>query len=178
MTYLRELEDNEDLLPLGTPGQYFGGLGWTVRFLGAPAGHEQITRAALGPGSSVTFSVSGKPVTVRLSPGDVAEIIRGNTDTDIKYFRRGAIIPGVVSTFRPADQRQHALRATYGQSQAAALKDIINELQTQHRLIVAERLPRRRLYRIGHATHLVQDSFSPAHTLRRGPSSCIAYIRN
>ncbi len=178
MAYLRRLEDAS--LTQFSPGSaLLGDLGWKVQTPLSPPAHEEITRRALGPSNTVTFTVAGRSFTWTLNSAEAAAIIRGNTDIDIKYLRAGQ--PGIfaVTSFLPSEQRHHALRATAGQSTSDALRDIVRDLREQHAAILSETNSRRRFYRIGGALHLVQDSFSPAHTERLpGSRWCINYIRN
>jgi hypothetical protein len=177
MGYTRELSDGTQLDFIRGNAQ-LGGLGWTVKYLGAPEGHERITRNAIGRVLTISFTVGGSPRSRVLTPAEVVEILRGNTDTDLLYFRRGQYARGAAVTFLPSDQKHHALRGTYFQPQPSAFADIVRELRAQHAGILVEPNRTRQLYKIGHATHLIQDSFSPAHTQRVSPTWCVRYIRN
>lgn len=55
----------------GAAGNGLGGLGWTVRFVGAPPGHETITTSAIGAASRVDFRVAGVPRAATLSRADI-----------------------------------------------------------------------------------------------------------
>lgn len=156
------------------------GLGWTGRkcctrlgpCLGS-AGHEVITRAALGSGT-IPFTVGTRHLTLTLSPAEQNLIVEANVDVDF-----GSSCQALTQSFAPAEQRKHALRATHGQTTADALRDILTEFFSQHRGILRERVPAERLRRIGRLLHLLQDSFSPAHTDRDpGTAWCVRYVRN
>lgn len=165
---------------MSSPG---GGLGWSCEFrvrgqLLGNAGHEVITRAAIGSGT-IAFTVGGVPASHTLSSTDIADIILGNRSVDLGTHDADDSGAGVTAVFNPSEQRRHALRATYFQSQTAARADIVSEFARAHGAILGERDPRRAMRRLGVALHLVQDSFSPAH-IERNPSRgwCVNYIRN
>jgi hypothetical protein len=71
-----------------------------------------------------------------------------------------------IHAFSPSAQRSHALRRTPSTSQAAALSEIRRHLATLY--LLALRAPNRAtaLGWIGEAVHLIQDSYSGAHTER------------
>lgn len=182
----------------GSP--YLGNFGWDTQFLpfALREGHEAITRDAIPSDRTIRFTVGGAPRSRTLSVDDIRMIIRGNQDTDIQYLRRARslAIPAIISpairpvvianvmryaiaSFSPDEQKHHALRRTYGQSQAEARRDVVSDLLSQHAGILAETDWNKRLYRMGKVIHLIQDSFSPAHTVRRSEAGwCIDYIRN
>jgi hypothetical protein len=87
------------------------------------------------------------------------------------------LVGHVVHSAREAEQKLHSLRRNPGQDWRVALREIVAELDGQYRGIVAERDAGRRLWRIGTALHLVQDSYCPAHT-QRSREGCITYVRN
>lgn len=160
-----------------------GNYGWSceLRVLGralGSAGHEIITRDAIGTGV-IPFAVSGRAMSVSLTPTDIADIVLGNRSVDLGMNDADDSGRGVVTAFNPSEQKRHALRSTLTQPQPAARADIIAEFGRAHGAIIGERDPRRRMRRIGVVTHLIQDSFSPAH-MDRDPSRswCIRYIRN
>jgi len=151
--------------------QDLGGYGWSVL---EPEGHEVITLKAIGPARQIDFLVSGVPMKSTLSPAEVNTLVAGNRSVDLGWMGTGLLF-----SLNKDEQRRHALRREYGQALPAALRDIISSLSAQHRAVLAEPNPMERMRRIGMATHLVQDSFSPAHTERqRGSGWCISYIRN
>jgi hypothetical protein len=147
------------------------------RLIGS-AGHEVITRAAIG-GGTISFSVGGRPMSATLSATDIADIILGNRSVDLGAHDADDSGRGITTSFNPSEQRRHALRATLTQPQPAARADIVSEFGRAHGAIIGERDPRRRMRRIGVALHLIQDAFSPAH-VERDPSRgwCMRYIRN
>lgn len=87
------------------------------------------------------------------------------------------LVGHVAHSVREAEQKLHALRRNPGQDWRVALREIVAELQAQHRGILAEPNARARLRRVGAALHLIQDSYCPAHTERRA-GNCIGYVRN
>lgn len=174
MAYLNEPPHTD----LGHCGDY----GWNTEYrkLGiriAAPGHEVITRAAIGSGA-ISFTVAGRPVSVTLSPTDIADIILGNRSVDLGLTDSDDSGAGLTLILTPSQQRRHALRSTLTQPQAAALTDIRAEFGRAHAAILRERDPRRRMRLIGVVLHLIQDSFSPAHTDRDPGSQCIRYVRN
>lgn len=142
-------------------------------------GHEVITRDAIGPTRTIAFTVSGAPTSHTLTPTDVADILLGNRSVDLGTHDADDSGAGVRSVMSPAEQRRHSLRATRFQAMPAALTDIRTEFSRLHSAILAERDPRRRMRLIGVTLHLIQDSYSPAHTDRNFTSNaCIRYVRN
>jgi hypothetical protein len=198
MSYLEEFADGS-IGGSAVAGVDLGELGWDTRFLPLTPieGHEILTRNAIGDGR-ITLTVGPQSVTRALTNEEQRDIIEGNTDVDIQYFRYartaapasvlnpavytaawGLALRGAIATFTPDEQRHHALRRTVDQPQEAALREIIDDLRSQHRGILVEGQPRARLRRIGAALHLIQDSFSPAHVQREDASGwCIRRIRN
>lgn len=151
-----------------------GDYGWSVKIPGTVEGHEAITRNAIGPLREIQFAVAGRPMKSTLSPTDVAAIIAGNRSVDLGWMGTG-----VLFSLNKDEQKRHSLRRDFSQAMPAALADVIASLRAQHAGILAEPNPLERMRRIGKATHLIQDSFSPAHTERRPVSNwCISYIRN
>ena len=172
MAYVRMRPDGA-MATLSRGSVDLGALSWSVQTPLSPAGHEAITRSAIGAGV-ISFPVAGKPTTRVLTPAEQATIVAGNRSVDLGWAGTG-----VLFAFSKGEQKRHALRREYGQPLAAALADIIASLRAQHAGILAEADPKKQLHRIGQALHLVQDSFSPAHTDRRpGSGWCIAYVRN
>lgn len=142
-------------------------------------GHEVLTRDAIGPARTIAFTVAGAPASHTLTPTDVADILLGNRSVDLGVHDADDSGAGVRSVMAPAEQRRHSLRASRFQSLTAALADIRSEFGRLHTAILGERDPRRRMRLIGVILHLIQDSFSPAHTDRDfARSACIRYVRN
>jgi hypothetical protein len=158
---------------LGANAQ-LGDFGWSVKTPISAEGHEVLTRMAVGPSRTIAFQVTGIPKSRVLTSAELDEIIAGNVSVDL-----GFKYTGVVFSLNKDEQKRHSLRREYGQPLPAALADVIGSLRAQHAGILAEGDPKKRLRRIGQALHLVQDSFSPAHTDRRSGSGwCISYIKN
>ncbi len=158
-------------------GQASGSLGhygWSVKTPASVEGHEVITRKAIGPSREIQFTVAGRPMRNTLSPEDVDSIIAGNRSVDLGWMGTG-----VLFSLNKDEQRRHSLRREFMQPMPDALADIIGSLRAQHVGILAEPNATQKMRRIGMATHLIQDSFSPAHTERRpGSGWCISYFRN
>jgi hypothetical protein len=151
-----------------------GGFGWSVKTPLSAEGHEWLTRSAIGPSRTIAFRVAGKSLSRTLTAAEEAEVIAGNRSVDLGWGGTG-----VLFAFNQDEQKRHSLRREYGQALPAALSDVIGSLRAQHAAILAEPDPKTRLHRIGQALHLVQDSYSPAHTDRRpGSGWCIFYIKN
>jgi hypothetical protein len=163
--------------PTQAPG--LAGLGWTGRKcctrLGpciGTAGHEVITRDALGSGT-IWFTGGGRRVPRTLTPAEQRLIIDANVDVDF-----GSNCQALTQSFTPSEQKVHSLRAYQWTSTPDALREIRAEFHSQHRGIMAERDPAERMRRIGRLLHLIQDPFSPAHTERDPSRWCVTYVRN
>lgn len=123
-----------------------------------PEGHEVLTRRATIP--------------LALSAAEIAALVEG--------VRRVDTVP-LSYHFRPDEQKRHALRRELCTNMAAALTEIRNHLIRLHGVATGPR-PRLDAMRwIGEALHLIQDSFSEAHTEREwsvtGPPHPIRFIR-
>jgi len=155
-------------------GGSLGDYGWSVKTPASAEGHEVITRNAIGPSREIQFTVAGRPMKNTLSPADVDAILAGNRSVDLGWMGTG-----VLFSLNKEEQRRHSLRRELNQPIPAALADIISSLRAQHLGILAEPNAMEKMRRVGMATHLIQDSFSPAHTERRpGSGWCISYFRN
>jgi hypothetical protein len=180
MAYWKQLTDGS-LASLPRGSATLGDIGWTVRMPTypsgpevTPAGHEEITVRAIGPAKTISFAVGGRPASVKLSDPEISAIIAGNRSVDLGWYGTGTAF-----AFKEEEQKRHSLRRNYGQKIGDALRDIVSSLRAQHGGILAEANPLERMRKIGQALHLVQDSYSPAHTQRRSDSAwCIEYIRN
>jgi hypothetical protein len=130
-------------------------LGWFVKTMVSPAGHEDLTRhAARGLG---------------LSKAELALVIEGVRRPDT------ASLPDHI---KPGEQRRHVLRRTIFQSSKDARDDAVAHLRALHARILGPGQPSDERFRlIGEALHLVQDAYAPAH-VHRGPGGRILYIRN
>jgi hypothetical protein len=97
---------------------------------------------------------------------------------------RALLIEGVQRPDRApslpaAEQKRHALRGSPCQLTRSALVDIRSHLLMLHRRIVAAGGGRDSWLYAGEALHLIQDSYSPAHTERAlGSLNPIIYIRS
>jgi len=129
-------------------------------------GHEVLTRDAVGPTRVISFTVGGVPTSHTLTATDLADIILGNRSVDLGTNDADDSGAGIPAATQAAEQRRHALRTTEAQATAAALGDIRSEFARVHALILREPNPRRRLRLIGVNLHLIQDSYSPAHSER------------
>jgi hypothetical protein len=97
---------------------------------------------------------------------------------------RALLIEGVQRPDRapslpPGEQKRHALRGLPCQTTATALAEIHAQLLKLHGLALAARGGRDTWLWAGEALHLIQDSYSPAHTERAlGGANPIIYIRS
>ncbi len=160
-----------------------GDYGWSCQIRRGPLrigaeGHEIITRDAIGSGV-IGFTVGGSPMSRPLSATDIADIVLGVRSVDLGVNDADDSGAGVTAAFNFSEQKRHSLRRDLSQPFTAALADIRAEFFRAHAAVLAERDPRRRMRLIGVVLHLIQDSFSPAHT-ERNPASgwCLSYIRN
>jgi hypothetical protein len=134
----------------------FRALGKTV----LPAGHETITRRGARP-----LVAAG-----RLTPADVAALVAGVRSVDENLL--GLALPSL--------QRQHFLRATVCQPVRSAYREALARLYNRFEAAVGAS-GARRFHHAGEALHLIQDSFSEAHTERvhtaAGPTGAIRFVR-
>jgi hypothetical protein len=91
---------------------------------------------------------------------------------------RGVQRPDRASSGPPREQKRHALRREPCQS-ASALKEIRGHLLVLHGLAISSRGSRDTWLALGESLHLIQDSYSPAHTERsHAGNNPIIYIRS
>lgn len=125
------------------------------RLLKIPPGHETLNfRAAKG---------------LHISSTELAALNQGVRRVDTEKL---------LNHFKPSQQRRHMLRRYKCQHQKEALKEARQQLTELH--AQALRAPRREVAFtwIGEALHLIQDSYSPAHTEREaGGTGAIKFIR-
>lgn len=125
-----------------------------------PAGHETVTRRAARP-----LAAAG-----RLTPADVAALVAGVRSVDENLL--GLALPSL--------QRQHFLRASLCQPVRAAYREALARLYDRFEAAVAAS-GTQRYHLAGEALHLIQDSFSEAHTERKrtakGPTGAIRFVR-
>jgi hypothetical protein len=123
-----------------------------------PAGHEVLTRQA-----AAGLSLSGAEV-----------------DALVEGVRRPDTAP-LWEAFYPGEQMRHALRRELCTGMRAALAEIRNHLVGLHGNAMRAGSRRDALRWVGEALHLIQDSFSEAHTERlwrtAGPPHPIRFIR-
>jgi hypothetical protein len=137
--------------------------------MGSPQGHEIITRRAAA-------GLSG------YSPTDVTALVEGVRRADIGSGVIG-FVGAMASQFAANSQRSHALRRSVCQPLMQALREIRGRLVELHgHALLAESRGQRRaaMEWTGEALHLIQDSYSPAHTERvigAGSRRPITYIR-
>jgi peptidoglycan hydrolase-like protein with peptidoglycan-binding domain len=120
-----------------------------------PRGHERLTEDA-----ALVFFAPGSP--------QLRDLLVGVVRVD-----------ELARAFTPGDQRRHCLRQELCQEQAAALRDARSHLEGLH-LIAISPIPTA-FEMAGEALHLIQDSYSNAHTERilrtAGPPHPIIFIR-
>lgn len=127
----------------------------TRLFPGLKEGHEILTREA-----------------IKLVPGidqnALNALLRGVTRPD-KGNHLWNLPGSIVHAFEPQFQKSHALRKTFNTSTPAALTEITNHLAWLHKqALAAGRVgdSTTAFEWIGEALHLIQDSYSQAHTAR------------
>jgi|GEM_PF-3064426 len=139
------------------------GVGWTVKIPKlAPSGHETITaRAAKG---------------LSLSTDELEALRKGVRDPDLVPLRPVKSIVWRMAKKHcfPSTQAQHFLRRHPYQSIRKAYEDAIRLLKSLHGKVGKKPINFRMA---GRALHLIQDSFSPAHTARDAKQRII-FIRN
>jgi hypothetical protein len=124
-------------------------VGWSVRLppLSAQEGHEAITRAAWeGLG---------------LTDEQQHALIRGVRAPDV------GVVDFLVAGL-PFAQRRHALRGWYGTTTARGVERMRGFMTACHARALALPDGPRRWETFGRLLHCVQDSYSPAHTVRDG----------
>ena len=132
------------------------------KFTRTPEGHEVLTRlVALGVPTGVAARIPGGL--------DLPALLRGVTRPDKRTGSLPDTIKALVHSMDPDVQKSHALRKTWGTSTAAALSEIRKHLMLLHD--TALRAGRAGAFPtmfewIGEALHLIQDSYSQAHTQR------------
>ena len=123
---------------------------------GVPEGHQSLTRMAVG-----ALPIAG---------ADLTALLDGVKRVD-----------DPLKAFTASEQKRHTLRHTACQRVADAHSEAVNHLILLHRSALLAPLPVVRFGLIGEALHLIQDSFSPAHTERNwggtGGSHPIVFIR-
>jgi outer membrane protein OmpA-like peptidoglycan-associated protein len=126
----------------------------TEQIAGIPAGHKHLTALA----------TSGLPVTSR----DLDALKDGNARVD-----------DIAKAFEPDEQKRHVLRKTKCQPVADALSDARNHLIFLHSLALGAPVRQTQFEWLGEALHLIQDSYSNAHTERvaAGGRLPIVFIR-
>lgn len=127
-------------------------VGWFVKSGPIGEGHEALTRAAARG----------------LSSADMATLIKGVRSPDVDG--------PLTNHIKLSEQRRHCLKRVITQSTNAALKDATAQLRKLHGRVLGASSKSTRLHSTGEALHLIQDSFSPAHTERKGRT--IKKLRN
>lgn len=136
----------------------------TSLYPGLPRGHEDLTESAIARIGAM--GIPGIDAIARQA------LLRGVTRPDTGHVI-GRIptnpIKMIGQQFVKAQQKRHALRRTFDTSTPAALVEIANHLRLLHNnaLRAASSGNRAGAFEwIGEALHLIQDSFSGAHTQR------------
>jgi peptidoglycan hydrolase-like protein with peptidoglycan-binding domain len=114
----------------------------TEQAFGFPEGHKSLTQLAAG----------GLPI----SSADLDALKDGNARVD-----------ELSKAFDAAEQRRHTLRRFKCQPVADALTEARNQLVTLHRHALAAPTRQLQFEILGECLHLIQDSYSNAHTERR-----------
>jgi hypothetical protein len=125
------------------------------RRLRIPPGHETLNREA----------VKGLAVT----PAELSAMNRGVRRVDLEKL---------TNHFKPSQQRRHMLRRHKCQSLESALAEARQQLAAIYQRIMAAPTREAAFEWLGEALHLIQDSYSPAHTDREnGGAGAIRFIR-
>lgn len=119
-------------------------LAWFVKSGPLPPIHEDITHAA----------------SKLVAPSDMAALIEG-----VRYPDVGVNITDHVM---PDSQANHSLRRYLWSSTSGALKEVRTKLGELHHKALTSSNREQRWGYFGQALHLIQDSFSPAHSVRKG----------
>jgi peptidoglycan hydrolase-like protein with peptidoglycan-binding domain len=114
----------------------------TEQAFGFPEGHKSLTQLA----------ASGLPI----SSADLDAMKNGNARVD-----------DLTKAFDPTEQRRHTLRRFKCQPVADALTEARSQLATLHRHALAAPTRTLQFEILGECLHLIQDSYSNAHTERR-----------
>jgi peptidoglycan hydrolase-like protein with peptidoglycan-binding domain len=109
---------------------------------GIPQGHKHLTELA----------ASGLPI----RPEHLDALKDGNARTD-----------DVTKAFIPNEQKRHTLRREKCQPVPDALSEARNHFVRLHSMAIAPANPKAQFEMLGEALHLIQDSYSEAHTERR-----------
>jgi len=113
-----------------------------VPFFGKPLGHQLLT----------SLAAAGLPTIGPL---------------ESEAMREGVSRPdNWLLAFNPAQQRRHVLRRTVCQAVPVALSEARDHLDSLHRTVLGSPTRQIQFEFIGEALHLIQDSFSEAHTER------------
>lgn len=113
------------------------------RWFKIPLGHETLNlRAARG---------------LRISSSELVALNQGVRRVDTEKLS---------NHFKPTQQRRHALRRYKCQRQEEALKEVRQQLTELHAQALRASKRESAFVWIGEALHLIQDSYSPAHTER------------
>ena len=114
----------------------------TEQVFGFPEGHKLLTELA----------AAGLPI----------------TKADLDALRDGvARVDDLTKAFDAPEQRRHTLRRNKCQAVSDALSEARNHLMHLHSLVLTVPNRRTQFKLIGEAVHLIQDSYSTAHTERR-----------
>ncbi|GAB4464544.1 MAG: hypothetical protein OHK0037_18670 [Elainellaceae cyanobacterium] len=120
-----------------------------------PPGHETLNREA----------AKGLPVTST----ELSAMNRGVRRVDLEKL---------TNHFKPSQQRRHMLRRHKCQSLEEALSEARQQLVAIYQRIMAAPAREAAFEWLGEALHLIQDSYSPAHTEREnGGAGAIRFIR-
>ncbi|MDG2617463.1 hypothetical protein P7L53_14575 [Thermoleptolyngbya sichuanensis XZ-Cy5] len=120
-----------------------------------PPGHETLNREA----------AKGLPIT----PAELNAMNRGVRRVDLEK---------ITNHFKPSQQRRHMLRRHKCQSLEEALAEARQQLVAIYQRIMAAPTREAAFEWLGEALHLIQDSYSSAHTEREnGGAGAIRFIR-
>jgi hypothetical protein len=134
---------------------------------GNKEGHEILLRHAMAPLTTMT-------------PAQRAAVMEGMITADRGGMSYWAFPRGALEALKARTQPSHSLRPTPATSVPEALRLIRARFRGLYRRAMRDQLaskPREALKWIGHALHLLQDSFSAAHVERVGGTGRIRTIR-
>jgi hypothetical protein len=113
----------------------------TEQAFGLPEGHRHLTELAAS--------------SLRISPKQREDLKNGNARVD-----------AFTKVFTPDEQKRHTLRREKCQPVADALSEARNHLESLHSTALSSVHPKTQFETLGEALHLIQDSYSEAHTER------------
>jgi hypothetical protein len=140
-------------------------------------GHEDITRIAIDQANAILgYAYYPTATPDDETPHWTSAVIRGNWETDVPSQRMRNFYPEVGSDWHgdPVSQNIHSLRNYPGAKVESArnaclgARKLIDRAATEGLKQFKASRPWYGFYYTGHGSHVLQDSFSAAHTARSG----------